>query len=1112
MAPPCGRCCAGREGRGGEWRGRCTSSTERRGGVLPSPAAEEGPGEEVRFGFGVVGPSCGARLRPPAVRAGLPFALGRSAPAAGVAKTERRGTEGASRAVDADPSGAGSRPSERRVKMMTRFPALHTLWILLFSYLTMEVMATEHIQEFACFTDYAEKLVCHWKVPEQLNCSKDFLLYYRKELFPPRNVCVPENGEESSMCTCTIYPDYFVSGLTYILALQFNGTSMWNSSVTPAQVVKPRTPKNLAVEKTENGNFNLSWEESYAASSMLFGQPVIYEVKYWSKQQPEKATVTSINYQAKSFEITTSSLQRGYDYVVIIRCNYTDYPAYWSDWSDGVEFHYDYQVTPEDILHMAVPISCILIMAVAVICYFCFTKMKKEWWDQIPNPAKSHLVVKNVKFSVLSYIDEMKFPFYDSKPSHMEKQTSCKSCLAQSLSSQNFKEKDNIRNVEKCCSCCSKPGEWFPKGINAVLTPETVLVEESIEICERLTDVEAENQEKTSDQITVFEPCECSVSTLREHAEHNDALADMFMELLADEKSMQGDRDPDIIMSETFQKLESENPSQKNSEESAVQSQRSPGVSHGVSPFTEASQDEYNCSTTSRKSAQSEESLESGYRSSSTNSASLDARDSPCKLQQSLLLCSSESQHDSSVLIWESLNKPAFDRISSPAYKSSDTLISPSVEPCGSAYKSFHAVMSPSVEPCGSVYKSLDTLMSPSVEPCGSAYRSFDALVSPSVEPCGSAYKSLDTLTSPSVEPCSSAYKSFDALMSQSVANSSLNMHFENICLLPSLTQSSEARANNGVPAFPPEEETCKQAVYQNLQKEGSVLSCPAGPQPSGYKPFDAAVKCSAAHFDSSSEVISKSLYEPLVHLLYNNLEETSPDNITRGPDQKVDGHECLIVQDFDSGIAPGVGSSEKVTHSSSDDSLLIVSSHELLSDTKDENISRDKQLLHFLDLSCQDFNGERAIKETKHNDSNCCGEGVQGSSNDRVSTDFQRAPHNHLRKFGNAGENKEVVNRRCSCSAANLLEASLDGIGLTLKTAEEPLELLVSDKLSAALFVDNPHLSDSHTTPSDNSGLAPAVKKRPSELLRENNRKNEKKVELLQALAQEDSCYMKVV
>ncbi|XP_021266674.1 interleukin-4 receptor subunit alpha [Numida meleagris] len=990
--------------------------------------------------------------------------------------------------------------------MMARFPALCTLWFLLSSYATVEVMATEHVQEFACFSDYARELVCHWKVPPQLNCSKEFLLYYEVELLALRNVCLPEDGKESFTCTCTIYSDYFVSGLNYILALQFNGTSVWNSTVRPAKVVKPRAPKNLAVEKSENGNFNLSWEESYTDSSVLFGQSVIYEVKYWSKQRPGQVSVVPVSYQTRSFEITASFLQRGYDYTASVRCKYVEYPAYWSDWSDGVEFHYDHQVTSEDILQMAVPVSCILIMAVAVICYFCFAKVKKEWWDQIPNPAKSHLVVKNVKFSVLSYIDEMKFPFYDSKQSHMEKQTSCKNCLAQSLSSQNFKEKDNISNIEKSCSCCNKPGEWFPKGINAVLTPETVLVEESVEICECLTDIEAESQEKTSDQIAVFGSCECSVSPLREHTEHNDALANMFMELLADEKGMQDDKEPGIITSEnkTFQKLESENPSQKNPKVSAVQSQQSQSASH----FTEASQDEYNCSTTSKKSAQSEESFESGYRSSSTNSASLDARDSPCMLQQSLLPCSSESQHDSSVLIWESLNKPAFEGISSPAYKSFDTLISPPVEPCSSAYKSFDAIMSPSAEPCGSAYKSLDTLMCPSVEPCGSAYKSFDALVSPSVEPCGSAYKSLDTPVSPSVESCGSAYKSFDALMSQSVANSSLNMHFENMCSLPSLTPSSETHANDGVSAFLPEEEIHKQATYQNLQKEGSVLSCPAGLQPSGYKPFDAAVKCSGAQFDNSSEVISESLCEPLVHLLYNSLRETPPGNIICEPDQQTDGHVCLIAQDFHSGIAPGVGSSEKVTHSSSDDSLSIVSSNELLSDNGDENTSRDKQLSHFLELNCQDFNGERTIKETKHNDFNCC-EGVEGSSSNRINPDFQRAPHNHLRKFGNAEEKKGVANRRCS--SANVPEEAPDSIVLALKTAEEPLELLVSDELSAPLCADNPHPSDSHTTCTGSSGLAPAVKKSPSELLRENNKKNEKKVKLLQALAQEDSCYMKV-
>ncbi|XP_009491460.1 interleukin-4 receptor subunit alpha isoform X2 [Pelecanus crispus] len=1083
---------------------------------------------------------------------------------------------------------------------MARLPsaALHTLWILFFSYTTSEVMAAEQVQEFACFTDFDKELVCHWKVPAQINCSKEFLLYYRQEFFPLNHVCVPENGKDSLRCTCTISPRYFVSGLTYILALQFNGTDMWNYSVTPAMVVKPRAPKNLAVEKVENGNFNLSWEESYSPKSMLSGRPVIYEVKYWRKQHPTEVSVKAINYQAKSFEIAASSLRRGYDYVASVRCNYTDYPAYWSEWSEEVEFHYDYQVTTEDILHMAVPISCILVMAVSVICYFCFTKMKKEWWDQIPNPAKSHLVVKNVKFSVLCYIDEIKFPFHDLKQSHMENQISCKNCLAQSLSSQNYKGKDNIRNVEKSCSCPSKSGEWFPKGSSAVLTPETILVEESVEICECLTDVEAESQEETGDQITMFEPCESSVSAFREHTEHNDVLASMFIELLADENNMQDNKDPDIITGEnkTFEKLGSENLSQQNPKESTAQSQQPCGISHTVSLFTKACQDDYNCSTASKKSEQSEESFESGYQSSSINSASLDARDLQHMVHQSLFPCSSESQHDSCVLIQESPNKPSFgtkrDRISnsahksfdtflslsmglcSSAYKSFDTLISPSLEPCGSAYKSFDTLTSPSVEPCGSAYKSFDTLTSPSVEPCGAAYKSFDTLTSPSVEPCGAAYKSFDTLTSPSVEPCgaayksfdtlvsafkepsSSAYKSFDTLVSQSMANSGLTLCFENMCSSSSLTQCSETpelscgdqiyqppsnqtcytnyrlpcteldfqntcsedtdfpsfstHANDSASTFLPEEEIHKQVTYQNVQKKANIISCPTGPQSCGYQPFDNAVKCNATYCDNDSEVIARSLYEPFIRLLYKNLREAPPDTIICEPDQRTDDHVCLIVQGFDCSIVPSLASSENVTQTS-DGSIWIINSNQLSSESKDENTSRDKQLLHFLELNCQDFNsGERTIKGTKADGFNYTGKGMQESSSNRLNTDFHCRMHNHLRKLGNAGENKEVmVGRRCG-SAASLPEESLDSIGLNLerKTAE-PLELLVSDRLTP-LFVDN-CCPDSHSIHSEGSILAPAVKKRPVELLRENNRKNEKKMKLVQALAQEDNCYMKV-
>ncbi|XP_068280054.1 interleukin-4 receptor subunit alpha isoform X2 [Nyctibius grandis] len=1020
----------------------------------------------------------------------------------------------------------------------------------------------------------------------------------RSPLEPRNRVCVPENGKDSLRCTCTICPDYFVSGLTYILALQFNGTSMWNYSVTPALVVKPRAPKNLAIEKVENGNFNLSWEESYSPPSMLSGQPVIYEVKYWRKQHPTEVSVKAINYQAKSFEITASSLRGGYDYVASVRCNYTDYPAYWSEWSEEVEFHCDYQVTAEDILQMAVPVSCILIMAVSVICYFCFTKVKKEWWDQIPNPAKSHSVVKNVKFSVLCYIDEIKFPFHDLKQSRMENQISCKNCLAQSLSSQNFKGKDNISNVEKSCSCHSKSGEWFPNGSSAVLTPETVLVEKSIEICECLTDIEAESQEETSDQITMFEPCESSINAFRAHTEHNDALASMFIELLADGNNMQDNKDTDVITGEnkTFEKLESENPSQRNPKESTAQSQQPCDISHTVSLFTKASQDDYNCSTASKKSEQSEESFESGYHSSSINSASLDARDLQHMVHQSLFPRSSESQHDSCVLIQESPNKPSFgtkkDRISHPAhrsfdtlvspsmglcssaYKSFDTLISPSVEPCGSAYKSCDTIMSSSMEPCGSAYKSCDTLISPSVEPCGSAYKSFDTLISPSVEPCGSAYKSCDTLTSPSMEPCgsayksfdtlvsafkepsSSAYKSFDTLMSQSVADSSLTLCFKNVCSSPRLTQFSETpelscrdqiyrppsnetcytnyrspcteldfqstcsehtdfpsfstHANDSASAFLPEEEIHKQVTCQNVPKKANVISCPVGPQPSGYQPFDNAVKCNGTYCDSDSEVTSRSLHEPFVCTLYNNLRETPPDTIICEPDQRTDDHVC-----FDCSVVPGLASSESVTHTS-DGSLWIINSDELSSDSKGGNTSRDEQLLHLLELNCQDFNsGERTIRGTKPNSFNSTGKGMQESSSNSLNTDFHCHPHNHLRRLGNAGENEEVIKhgvaRRCG-SAAGLPEESLDSTGLNLgrKTAE-PLELLVSDKLSPSLVVDNSCPSHPHTIHSEGSRLAPAVKKRPVELLRESSRKNEKKMKLVQALAQEDNCYMKV-
>lgn len=723
----------------------------------------------------------------------------------------------------------------------------------------------------------------------------------------------------------------------------------------------------------------------------------------------------------------------------------------------------------------------------------------------------------------------------------------CKNCVAPGLSSQSIKGTDNVRDVEKSCSCHSKFGEWFPKGSSAVLTPETILVEESIEICECLTDVEAESQEEPGDQVTAFEPHESSVSAFREHTEHNDALASMFIDILADENNTQDNKDSGIITGEnkTFEKRESGNPSQQNAKESTAQSQQPCDIFHTVSVFTKASQDDYNCSTVSKKSEQSEESFESGYQSSSINSASLDARDLQHMVHQGLFPCSSESHHDLCVLIQEPPNKPSFgtkrDRISNSVRKSFDPLASPSPGLCSSAYKSFDTLISLSMEPRGSAYKSCDTLMSPSTEPCGSAYRSFD------------------TLVSASKELSSSAYKSFDSLMSQSMADNSLSTCVENIHSSPPLTESSESpeltcrgqiypppsnlahytnykspcaglsfqntcsehpdfpsfsmAANDSASAFLPEEEIHKQLAYRNVQKKANMISCPIESQPSGYQPFDNAVECHGTYCDNDSEVISRSLCEPFFHLLYNNLRETPSDTIIHEPDQRTDDHLCLVAQGFDSSIVPDLASSANVTQTG-DGSLRIISSSELSGDCEDENTSRDKQLLHLLELNCQHFNSrERTMKETKPTSFICAGEGLQDSSSDRLSAAFHCHTHSCCGKLGSAGEKKEVTPAVGTCgSAARSPEESLGSVGINLegKTAE-PQELLVSDVLSPPLFVDDPCPSDSDTVHREGSRLAPAVKERPVELLRENIRKNGRKMKLVQALAQEDNCYMKV-
>lgn len=285
-------------------------------------------------------------------------------------------------------------------------------------------------------------------------------------------------------------------------------------------------------------------------------------------------------------------------------------------------------------------------------------------------------------------------------------------------------------------------------------------------------------------------------------------------------------------------------------------------------------------------------------------------------------------------------------------------------------------------------------------------------------------------LVSACKEPSSSAYKSFNALMSQSMANSSLTLGFESVPSSPPLRQLSETpecgcrdqtaqpasnqmcynnyrspsteldfpntrsehtdfpsfstHANEGASAFLSEEEMHKQVIYQNVQRKANIISCPIAPQPSGYQPFSSAGKCNGLYWDSDNKVMSTSLYESFINLC-NNLSEAPPDTAIYESDPRIKDGVCLSVQGSDCTIVSGSASSENDTQTS-DGSPWINCANELYGDSNDGNTSRDEQLLHLLEMKCQDLNSrERATETTKWKSFNPTGKVMQEGGDNRL-------------------------------------------------------------------------------------------------------------------------------
>eukprot|EP00069_Balaena_mysticetus_P002980 bmy_00812T0 len=231
------------------------------------------------------------------------------------------------------------------------------------------------LQGPTCFSDYVNISTCEWEMARPTNCRAELRLFYQLEFFSFENhTCVPEN-RAGAVCVCHMHMDNVVSADTYQLDLWAGEQLLWKSSFKPSEHVKPLAPRNLTVHANTSRTWLLTWNNPYPPENHLYSE-LTYLVNISNENDPTDFRIYNVTYMGPTLRFAASTLKSGASYSA--------------------------QATLEQRLPLGVSISCVVILAVCLSCYVSIIKIKKEWWDQIPNPAHSPLVAVVIQDSQVS--------------------------------------------------------------------------------------------------------------------------------------------------------------------------------------------------------------------------------------------------------------------------------------------------------------------------------------------------------------------------------------------------------------------------------------------------------------------------------------------------------------------------------------------------------------------------------------------------------------------------------------------------------------------------------------------------------------------------------------
>lgn len=383
-----------------------------------------------------------------------------------------------------------------------------------------------------CFSDYISSSTCEWKMDGPTNCSAELRLSYQLDFLISKNqTCVPEN-RESTACVCDMPMQDVVSEDVYHLHLWAEKQLLWRGSFKPSEHLKPRAPENLTVHANVSHTLRLTWSNPYPPENHLYSK-LSYLVNISNEDDPTDFIIYNVTYMEPMLFFPASDLKFGASYSIRVRARAPSYNSIWSEWSPSIEWLNYYEWPWEQHLPLAVSISCIVILVIFLSCYFSINRIKKQWWDQIPNPAHSLLMGIVIQESQMS-LWEKRSRSQPAKSPHW------KTCIMKLLPCllEHGVQKDDDSSKAARNGPSQGPGKspWRPVEVSkTILWPESISVVKCVELFE--AQMESEEEEVEEDKGSFCPSPESSGGSFQEGREGIAArlTESLFLDLLGGE-------------------------------------------------------------------------------------------------------------------------------------------------------------------------------------------------------------------------------------------------------------------------------------------------------------------------------------------------------------------------------------------------------------------------------------------------------------------------------------------------------------------------------------------------------------------------------------------------